>query len=171
MEMSNISNNDDAILARQGAISKLEELENGAVLLHLASHSSPIGSESRPWGAFKSIHSGKRHQVKVITVRPGERLSLQKHFHRSEHWIVISGIAEVTCGDKTFPLYELESTFIPVGEVHRLANPGKIPLEIIEVQLGGYLGEDDIIRFEDAYGRVESSSVQSDESADRNHFG
>ncbi|MFN4196277.1 MAG: cupin domain-containing protein, partial [Thermosynechococcus sp.] len=92
-------------------------------------------------------------QVKRITVKPGASLSLQQHHHRAEHWIVVSGTAEVTCNGKTFLLTENESTYIPVGAVHRLANPGKIPLEIIEVQSGAYLGEDDIVRFEDSYGR------------------
>ena len=86
-------------------------------------------------------------------MKPGGRLSLQKHFHRSEHWVVVSGTAEVTIGDKTVELHENQSTYIPIGEVHRLANPGKVPLELIEVQVGSYTGEDDIIRLEDVYGR------------------
>lgn len=109
----------------------------------------------RPWGCYDSVDNGNRHQVKRITVKPGARLSLQKHHHRAEHWIVVSGTAEVTCGKKTFLMAENQSTYIPIGEVHRLANPGKIPLEIIEVQSGSYLGEDDIVRFEDIYGRVD----------------
>ena len=109
----------------------------------------------RPWGCYDSVDNGNRHQVKRITVKPGARLSLQKHHHRAEHWIVVSGTAEVTCGEKTFLMAENQSTYIPIGEVHRLANPGKIPLEIIEVQSGSYLGEDDIVRFEDIYGRVD----------------
>jgi mannose-6-phosphate isomerase-like protein (cupin superfamily) len=92
-------------------------------------------------------------QVKRIIVQPGQTLSLQKHFHRAEHWIVVKGTAEVTRGEETFTLTEDQSTYIPLGEVHRLANPGKIPLELIEVQSGSYLGEDDIVRFEDIYGR------------------
>lgn len=110
----------------------------------------------RPWGCYDSVDNGTRHQVKRITVKPGARLSLQKHHHRAEHWIVVSGTAEVTCGDRTFLMSENQSTYIPVGELHRLANPGKIPLEIIEVQSGSYLGEDDIVRFEDIYGRVDT---------------
>jgi mannose-1-phosphate guanylyltransferase/mannose-6-phosphate isomerase len=107
----------------------------------------------RPWGWYDSIDTGARFQVKRIVVKPGAQLSLQMHHHRAEHWIVVSGTAEVTNGDKTFLLTENESTYIPIGHSHRLANPGKVPLELIEVQSGGYLGEDDIVRFEDTYGR------------------
>ncbi|WP_398311290.1 mannose-1-phosphate guanylyltransferase/mannose-6-phosphate isomerase [Zoogloea sp.] len=107
----------------------------------------------RPWGWYDSIDNGERFQVKRIVVNPGARLSLQMHHHRAEHWIVVKGTAEVTNGEKTFLLGENESTYIPLGHVHRLANPGKLPLEIIEVQSGSYLGEDDIVRFEDNYGR------------------
>jgi len=107
----------------------------------------------RPWGKYDSIDMGTRFQVKRITVNPGASLSLQKHHHRAEHWIVVSGTAEVTCDDKVLLLGENQSTYIPLGSVHRLANPGKIPLEMIEVQSGSYLGEDDIVRFEDVYGR------------------
>jgi mannose-1-phosphate guanylyltransferase/mannose-6-phosphate isomerase len=107
----------------------------------------------RPWGNYDSIDAGKRFQVKRITVTPGEVLSLQKHFHRAEHWIVVSGTAEVTKGEDVFLLNENESTYIPLGTIHKLKNPGKIPLEIIEVQSGAYLGEDDIERIDDIYGR------------------
>jgi mannose-1-phosphate guanylyltransferase/mannose-6-phosphate isomerase len=107
----------------------------------------------RPWGWYDSIDHGPRFQVKRIMVKPGASLSLQMHHHRAEHWIVVSGTAEVTNGDKTIVLSENQSTYIPLGQVHRLANPGKVPLEIIEVQSGSYLGEDDIVRFEDTYGR------------------
>ncbi len=108
----------------------------------------------RPWGWYDSIDSGSRFQVKRIMVKPGASLSLQMHHHRAEHWIVVSGTAEVTCGDRKLLLTENQSTYIPLGETHRLANPGKVPLEIIEVQSGSYLGEDDIVRFEDTYGRA-----------------
>ncbi len=108
----------------------------------------------RPWGSFEPIDEGSRYQVKRLTVKPGESLSLQMHHHRAEHWIVVSGTARVTSGEKTFLLSENQSTYIPLGETHRLANPGTIPLEIIEVQSGSYLGEDDIVRFEDVYNRV-----------------
>ena len=107
----------------------------------------------RPWGWYDSIDNGPRHQVKRILVKPGASLSLQMHHHRAEHWIVVSGTAEVTNGDKVILLAENQSTYIPLGQTHRLANPGKVPLEIIEVQSGSYLGEDDIVRFEDTYGR------------------
>jgi len=108
----------------------------------------------RPWGCYDSIDFGERYQVKRITVKPGAKLSVQKHHHRAEHWVVVSGTAQVTNGDKTFLVTENESTFIPIGQVHALENPGKVPLEMIEVQSGSYLGEDDIVRFEDKYGRV-----------------
>ena len=107
----------------------------------------------RPWGWYDSIDEGERFKVKRIQVAPGASLSLQKHYQRAEHWIVVKGTAEVTCGDNTLTLTENQSTYIPLGEVHRLSNPGKTPLEIIEVQSGAYLGEDDIVRYEDKYGR------------------
>ena len=108
----------------------------------------------RPWGSYDSIDSGDRFQVKRIVVKPGAKLSLQMHHHRAEHWIVVSGTALVTKGEKEFILSENESTYIPIGETHRLENPGAIPLEMIEVQSGSYLGEDDIVRLEDNYGRL-----------------
>ncbi|MCG6202399.1 mannose-1-phosphate guanylyltransferase/mannose-6-phosphate isomerase [Psychromonas antarctica] len=108
----------------------------------------------RPWGKYDSIDAGQRDHVKRITVKPGEKLSIQKHHHRAEHWIVVSGTASVLNGDKTILVTENESTYIPLGTIHALENPGKIPLEMIEVQTGSYLGEDDIVRFEDRYGRV-----------------
>lgn len=107
----------------------------------------------RPWGSYESICASERFQVKQIIVNPGQKLSLQMHHHRAEHWIVVSGTAEVTCGDKVFSLHEDESTYIPLGHRHRLANPGKMLLKLIEVQSGSYLGEDDIVRFDDDYGR------------------
>lgn len=107
----------------------------------------------RPWGKYDSVDMGGRYQVKRITVKPGAKLSLQKHHHRAEHWIVVSGTASVTKGEETILLSENQSTYIPLGEIHALENPGKVPLELIEVQSGSYLGEDDIIRFEDKYGR------------------
>ncbi len=110
----------------------------------------------RPWGWYDSIDEGGRFKVKRIQVKPKASLSLQKHHHRAEHWIVVTGTAEITNGDKVLTLTENQSTYIPLGEVHRLANPGTIPLEIIEVQSGSYLGEDDIVRFEDTYGRAQS---------------
>lgn len=107
----------------------------------------------RPWGSYDSIDNGQRFQVKRLTIKPGAQLSLQLHHHRAEHWVVVSGTARITCGDKVFLLEENQSTYIPIGERHRVENPGKIPLHIIEVQSGSYLGEDDIVRFEDRYGR------------------
>lgn len=108
----------------------------------------------RPWGSYDCIQEGPRFQVKRIIVKPSASLSLQKHYHRAEHWIVVRGTAEVTCGEETFLLTENQSTYIPLGEVHRLHNPGKTPLEMIEVQSGSYLGEDDIVRLGDNYGRT-----------------
>ncbi|CDU10769.1 Mannose-1-phosphate guanylyltransferase [Vibrio coralliirubri] len=108
----------------------------------------------RPWGKYDSIDFGARDQVKRITVNPGQKLSIQKHFHRSEHWIVVAGTASVTNGDEVILVTEDQSTYIPLGTIHALENPGKIPLEMIEVQTGSYLGEDDIVRFEDRYGRI-----------------
>ncbi len=111
---------------------------------------------SRPWGHYDTVDKGERYQVKRITVLPGECLSLQLHYHRAEHWIVVSGTAKVICGDKETILSENQSTYIPLGIKHSLSNPGKVPLELIEVQSGAYLGEDDIVRFEDRYGRARS---------------
>ncbi|MFK7886951.1 MAG: mannose-1-phosphate guanylyltransferase/mannose-6-phosphate isomerase [Gammaproteobacteria bacterium] len=108
----------------------------------------------RPWGSYDSIDMGDRFQVKRLMVKPGAILSLQKHHHRAEHWIVVTGTAEITRDDEVFLLTENQSTYIPLGATHRIANPGKVPLEIIEVQSGSYLGEDDIVRFEDTYGRA-----------------
>ena len=107
----------------------------------------------RPWGWYDSVDEGERFKVKRIQVKPGASLSLQMHHHRAEHWIVVQGIAEITNGDQVITLTENQSTYIPQGQVHRLSNPGVAPLEIIEVQSGSYLGEDDIVRFEDTYGR------------------
>ncbi len=107
----------------------------------------------RPWGSYDSIDNGERFQVKRLSVKPGGVLSLQMHHHRAEHWIVVQGTARITCNDKTFLLSENESTYIPIGATHRIENPGKVPLHIVEVQSGSYLGEDDIVRFEDNYGR------------------
>jgi mannose-1-phosphate guanylyltransferase / mannose-6-phosphate isomerase len=108
----------------------------------------------RPWGFYESLIRGDRFQVKRIVVNPGQKLSLQKHYHRAEHWVVVSGSALVTRGDEQLLLHENESAYIPLGAVHRLENPGKIPLAVIEVQSGPYLNEDDIVRLEDTYGRV-----------------
>jgi mannose-1-phosphate guanylyltransferase / mannose-6-phosphate isomerase len=126
-------------------VATLEAQGRGEKTLHRKVH--------RPWGWYDSIDAGSRFQVKRILVKPGASLSLQMHHHRAEHWIVVSGTAEVTIGERVIMLSENQSTYIPLGQKHRLANPGKVPLEIIEVQSGSYLGEDDIVRFEDTYGR------------------
>ena len=107
----------------------------------------------RPWGSFTSLHNGHRVQVKHIVVKPGGKLSLQMHHHRAEHWVVVQGTAKIRRGEEEMMLSEDQSTYIPIGTAHRLENPGKIPLHLIEVQSGGYLGEDDIVRLEDSYGR------------------
>jgi len=109
----------------------------------------------RPWGSYLVLDESSSYKIKRIEVLPGQRLSLQKHHHRSEHWIVVSGTALVTCGDQQQVINVNESTFIPIGQNHRLENPGKIPLVIIEVQSGEYLGEDDIVRFDDDYNRTD----------------
>jgi mannose-1-phosphate guanylyltransferase/mannose-6-phosphate isomerase len=108
----------------------------------------------RPWGSYETVALSDRFQVKRIVVKPGQKLSLQMHHHRAEHWVVVKGTARVTCGEREFLLHEDQSTYIPLGQKHRLENPGKTPLELIEVQSGSYLGEDDIVRFEDQYGRA-----------------
>ena len=130
----------------KNVVTHLEKLNNTKAAMHR--------KVSRPWGWYDCIDQGERFQVKRIAVKPGASLSLQKHHHRAEHWIVVKGTAEVTCGTNTFLLTENQSTFIPIGETHRLKNPGKTPLEMIEVQSGSYLGEDDIVRLEDSYGRL-----------------
>lgn len=129
-------------------VTQLQQTEREEHTLHRKVH--------RPWGWYDSIDEGGRFKVKRIQVKPKASLSLQKHHHRAEHWIVVTGTAEITNGDKVLTLTENQSTYIPLGEVHRLANPGTIPLEIIEVQSGSYLGEDDIVRFDDTYGRTHS---------------
>jgi mannose-1-phosphate guanylyltransferase/mannose-6-phosphate isomerase len=127
------------------------------VVAHLSAQKIPQAAAhrrvARPWGWYDSVDMGERFQVKRIGVKPGASLSLQKHHHRAEHWIVVQGTAEVTRGQETYLLSENQSTYIPIGEVHRLHNPGKLDLEMIEVQSGSYLGEDDIVRLEDTYGR------------------
>ena len=144
---------DDAVLVAhkdrvqevKQVVAQLKESQRSQAVLHR--------QVSRPWGAYDSIDTGERFQVKRITVKPGGVLSLQMHHHRAEHWIVVSGTARVTRGEETLLLSENQSTYIPLGVTHRLENPGMVPLELIEVQSGSYLGEDDIVRFEDMYGR------------------
>lgn len=127
-------------------VAKLEQMKRPELSEHRKVH--------RPWGWYDSLAEESRFKVKRIMVKPGASLSLQKHHHRAEHWIVVKGTAEIRCGQKTSLLTENQSTYIPLGEEHKLSNPGSIPLEIIEIQSGSYLGEDDIVRFDDCYGRV-----------------
>jgi mannose-1-phosphate guanylyltransferase/mannose-1-phosphate guanylyltransferase/mannose-6-phosphate isomerase len=143
---------DAVLLANKARVQEVKQIVEGLesqgrseVALH--------AKVNRPWGSYQSIDGGPRFQVKRITVKPGGRLSLQKHSKRAEHWIVVRGVARVTIGDKSFVLGENESTYVPLGSVHRLENPGTEPLDLIEVQTGSYLGEDDIVRLEDVYGR------------------
>lgn len=145
---------DDAILV--GDRHRIQEVKNIVTNIKSTGRSEAFAHRKvyRPWGAYDSIDNGPRFQVKRISVKPGASLSLQMHHHRAEHWIVVSGTAEVTRGEDVVLLGENESTYIPLGVVHRLRNPGKLPLELIEVQSGSYLGEDDIQRFEDVYGRT-----------------
>ncbi len=145
---------DDAVLV--GKSDRMQEVKDVVARLKADGRSEATWHRKvyRPWGAYDSIDHGDRFQVKRITVKPGGTLSLQMHHHRAEHWIVVSGTAEVTRGDEVLLLTENQSTYIPLGVTHRLRNPGKLPLELIEVQSGSYLGEDDIVRFEDTYGRT-----------------
>ncbi|WP_303748811.1 mannose-1-phosphate guanylyltransferase/mannose-6-phosphate isomerase [Stenotrophomonas pigmentata] len=145
---------DDAVLV--GKSDRMQEVKDVVARLKADGRSEATWHRKvyRPWGAYDSIDNGERFQVKRITVKPGGTLSLQMHHHRAEHWIVVSGTAEVTRGNEVLLLAENQSTYIPLGVTHRLRNPGKLPLELIEVQSGSYLGEDDIVRFEDTYGRA-----------------
>ena len=147
-----VATGDAVLVARRGdgdglrrLVHKLKEVAPAVTEEHLKVH--------RPWGSYQSVDMGERFQVKRIVVKPGGRLSLQSHHHRAEHWIVVRGTARVTIGDETKIVHENESTYIPIGSRHRLENPGKIDLELIEVQTGSYLGEDDIERIEDDYRR------------------
>ncbi|MBQ3671865.1 MAG: mannose-1-phosphate guanylyltransferase/mannose-6-phosphate isomerase [Treponema sp.] len=144
----------DAVLVADR--SKSEEVKK--IVDKLNAEKNPIATENtvgyRPWGTYETIELGKRYRVKHIIVKPGEKLSTQMHYHRSEHWIIVSGTAKVLNGEKEFVLTENQSTYIPVGTVHFIENPGKTPLEFIEVQSGSYLEEDDIVRFQDKYGRT-----------------
>lgn len=139
------------------------------LVAHIRSHNPQLVSQNcrvfRPWGMYESINSGQRYQVKHISVKPGEKLSLQMHHHRSEHWIIVSGTAKVFCGGKEQILTENQSIYIPIGCVHRIENPGKIPLALIEVQTGAYLDEDDIVRLEDQYGRISPAEAENSATA------
>ena len=148
-----VATQDAVLVSRQKDANGLKRLV--AKLKTLAPHVTEDHLQvHRPWGSYQSVDNGERHQVKRITVKPGERLSLQKHHHRSEHWIVVRGAARVTVDETVKTVHENESIYIPMGAVHRLENPGKIMLELIEVQTGSYFGEDDIIRIEDDYRRA-----------------
>ena len=154
MENTVVVESDDAILVASrdrlqdvGKLVKRMQTEKRA-------EADSLPRVARPWGYYETIAIADRFQVKRILVKPGQKLSLQMHHHRAEHWIVVKGTARVTCGEKVFLLTEDQSTYIPLGTTHRVENPGKVPLEIIEVQSGPYLGEDDIVRFEDVYGRT-----------------
>ena len=145
---------DDAVLVADaasatevsGIVARLRAEKRSESQQHLTCH--------RPWGHYRSVDSGDRFQVKRITVKPGAKLSLQKHYHRAEHWVVVHGTALVQRGDERMLVRENESVYIPIGTEHRLENPGKLPLQLIEVQSGPYLGEDDIVRVSDTYGRA-----------------
>jgi mannose-1-phosphate guanylyltransferase / mannose-6-phosphate isomerase len=148
-----ISTSDAVLVTQRG---KAEEVKELVEQLKRQNHRAAIEHRRiyRPWGYYQDVDIAARYRVKRIMVKPGSKLSMQKHFHRSEHWIVVHGTAEVSVHDDVRIIHENESVYIPIGSVHRLSNPGKIPLELIEVQVGSYVGEDDIVRFDDVYGRV-----------------
>lgn len=145
---------DDAVLV--AAKSRVQEVKGLVEMLRAKGREEVVSHPTvyRPWGTYRGIDAGPNFQVKHITVKPGQKLSLQMHHHRAEHWVVVRGTAKVTNGNETFLLHENQSTYIPLGRTHRLENPGKLPLSLIEVQSGSYLGEDDIVRTEDAFGRA-----------------
>ena len=147
-----VETKDAVLVAPKDRVQDVKELVN-KLKKSGRSESSLHREVFRPWGSYDSIDFGDRFQVKRLSVKPGGVLSLQMHHHRAEHWIVVEGTARITCDDKTFLLSENQSTYIPVGSTHRIENPGKVFLHIVEVQSGSYLGEDDIVRFEDNYGR------------------
>ena len=146
---------DDAILiAKKGETQKVKDLVERLTLEGRKEALEHV-TTYRPWGSYTVLEEGERYKIKRVVVNPGARLSLQKHFHRSEHWVVVKGTAMVTIGDRETFIHENESAYVPKSTPHRLENPGKVPLEIIEVQNGEYVGEDDIVRVDDVYGRVE----------------
>jgi mannose-1-phosphate guanylyltransferase / mannose-6-phosphate isomerase len=152
-----VETKDAVLVAPKGRVQDVKEL---VAALRKAGRSESAWHREvyRPWGSYDSIDDGDRFQVKRLTLKPGGMLSLQMHHHRAEHWIVVQGTARVTCGDKTFLLSENESTYVPIGATHRIENPGKVALHIVEVRSGTYLGEDDIVRYEDHYGREGTSN-------------
>lgn len=150
-----VSTKDVVIVAQKGSVQNVKHVAQ-QLKAEARSEWEHHREVYRPWGKYDAIDSGTRYQAKRITVKPGGKLSVQMHHHRSEHWVVVTGEAKVRNGDKTFTLYENESTYIPAGSVHSLENPGSVPLEIIEIQSGSYFGEDDIVRIDDIYGRANS---------------
>jgi len=152
-----VETKDAVMVAPKNRVQDVKELVN-ALKRAGRSESAWHREVFRPWGSYDSVDDGERFQVKRLSLKPGGSLSLQMHHHRAEHWIVVQGTARVTCGEKTFLLSENESTFVPVGATHRIENPGKLPLHIVEVRSGSYLAEDDIVRYEDNYGREGTSN-------------
>ena len=155
-DMVIVQTKDALLIAKQDQVQDIKKVVDVLKRENRSEHISHR-EEYRPWGRYDSVDQGGRYQVKRITVKPGERLSTQMHYHRAEHWVVVAGTAKVTRGDEVFLVSENESTFIPVGVVHTLENPGKVPLEVIEIQSGTYLGSDDIVRFDDKYGRIKDN--------------
>ena len=165
MEDCLIVDTDDAVLiAKKGETQKVREIVkklNAAKRKEALEHITTY----RPWGSYTVLEEGERYKIKRIVVNPGERLSLQMHYHRSEHWVVVKGAAKVTIGDKEINVHENESVYVPKSTLHRLENPGKVPLEIIEVQNGEYVGEDDIVRLDDQYGRTKDRAKVDEKTA------
>lgn len=149
-----VETSDALLVAKRGHAQKVKDIVKRLKLEDRKEVSEHV-TTYRPWGSYTILEEGERYKIKRVVVNPGERLSLQKHYHRSEHWVVVKGAAKVTIGDKEIFIHENESAYVPKSTLHRLENPGKVPLEIIEVQNGEYVGEDDIVRIEDHYGRVE----------------
>jgi mannose-1-phosphate guanylyltransferase/mannose-6-phosphate isomerase len=149
-----VETGDALLIAKRGQTQKVKEIVD-RLLLEGRKEVSEHVTTYRPWGSYTVLEEGERYKIKRVMVKPGEKLSLQKHYHRSEHWVVVKGTAKVTIGDREVLTHENESAYVPKSTLHRLENPGKVPLEIIEVQNGEYVGEDDIVRVEDYYGRIE----------------
>jgi mannose-6-phosphate isomerase len=141
-------------LTRRASVAQVQEIQVSTLAFTAAPGGSVAATELRPWGSFTILEEGRGYKIKRIEVKPGHRLSLQMHHHRSEHWIVVAGTAKVTCGGEDIILSSNQSTYVPQCTSHRLENPGVIPLVLIEVQNGEYLGEDDIVRFQDDYSRA-----------------
>jgi mannose-1-phosphate guanylyltransferase/mannose-6-phosphate isomerase len=149
-----IETGDALLIAKRGQAQKVKEIVE-RLMLEARKEASEHVTTYRPWGSYTVLEEGERYKIKRVVVNPGEKLSLQKHYHRSEHWVVVKGTARVTIGNREIIIHENESAYVPKSTLHRLENPGKVPLEIIEVQNGEYVGEDDIVRVEDYYGRTE----------------